>query len=121
MALVCRILVLVESDWAERLISEAFPLPKYELEIVRSADEAVARDRAARIDLLIVDSALISDKRVNLLRQSVPTLMIEPEYVRMDQEMSEAYEDVDRVRTAAEKLLRKNYFNWIVDALEYSS
>ena len=51
----------------------------------------------------------------------MPILFVEPEYVQAAVEEGNTAEESDRVRSAAEKLLRKNYINWIVDALEYSS
>ncbi len=121
MSLVCKTLVLVNNAEALRLVAQAFPHPKYELEFVDTLDEASARAVARRMDLFIVDSKYSNDPKIDSLTSCMPTMFVEPEYVQVTAGEGDAAEETDRMRTAAEKLLRKNYINWIVDALEYSS
>ncbi len=104
-----------------KLVAQAFPPPKYELKFVDSPEEAHAHAVSNRMDLFIVDSRFAGDPQTNSLRSYMPTMFLEAEYVRGEGEESTIEEESDRVRTAAETLLRKNYINWIVDALEYSS
>ena len=121
MSLVCKTLVLVGGTETLKLVAQAFPPPKYELEFVDTPEEASARAVSSRMDLFIVDSRFADDPRINSIRSYMPTMLMEPEYVRGEGEESSIMEESDRVRTAAERLLRKNYINWIIDALEYSS
>lgn len=121
MSLVCKTLVLIDNAEALKLVAQAFPHPKYELEFVDTVDEASARAVARRMDLLIVDSRYADDPKIDSLRSCMPTLFVEPEFVQVTAGESDTAEESDRMRTAAEKILRKNYINWIVDALEYSS
>ena len=121
MSLVCRTLVFIENSDTLKLIVRAFPHPKYELEFVDTAEEANARAISGKMDLFIVDSKYADDAKIDSLQSSMPILFVEPEYVQAAVEEGNTAEESDRVRSAAEKLLRKNYINWIVDALEYSS
>lgn len=120
MSLVCRTLVLIENVEILRVVVEAFPHPKYELEFVDSPDDAAAHAFTNRIDLFVVDSKFASDKEVISIRHNLPTLILKPECVHDNTEGFDAYEEAGRIRSSAQKLLRKNYINWIVDALEYS-
>ncbi|HUI31318.1 MAG TPA: hypothetical protein VLX91_14000 [Candidatus Acidoferrales bacterium] len=126
MSFVCRTLAFVENPETVRIVSEAFQRPKYELEFVGSLNETIPFTN--HIDLLVVDSQFLNDKRVATVRHHLPTLVIDPEYIQIGNtklsacgEESEPNVESEKVRIAAEKLLRKNYFNWIIDALEYSS
>lgn len=121
MSLVCKTLVLVGGTETLKLVAHAFPPPKYELEFVDTPAEAGARTVSGRMDLFIVDSRFADDPQINSIKSHMPTMFMETEYVRGKGEESTIMEESDRVRTAAEKLLRKNYINWIIDALEYSS
>ena len=109
-----------------RIVAEAFPRPRFNLEFADTLDESAPLTN--RIDLLVIDSAFLNDKRVEAVRHHLPTVIIEPEYIHAQLagspvcgEESETNEESERIRNAAEKLLRKSYFNWIIDALEYTS
>jgi len=109
-----------------RIVNAAFPRPKYELEFVGNLSGVIPSIN--HIDLFIVDSKLLNDKRIASIKHHLPTVVIEPEYVNTRSvvslacgEESDPAEESEKIRTAAEKLLRKNYFNWIIDALEYTS
>ena len=126
MPIVCRTLVYVERPETMKIVSAAFPRPKFELEFVGNLSGVVPPIN--HIDLFIVDSRLLSDKRVASIKHHLPTIIIEPEYVNTPRtvslacgEESDPTEESEKIRNAAEKLLRKNYFNWIIDALEYTS
>lgn len=121
MSLVCKTLVLIDNAETLKLVAQALPHPKYELEFVDTLEEASARAISGRMDLFIVDSKFAEDTRIDSLRNCTPTLFVDPEYVQVAAGESDTAEESDRVRSAAEKLLRKNYINWIIDALEYSS
>lgn len=121
MPLVCKTLVLIENAETLKIVAEAFPHPKYELEFVDSVEEATAHAFSNRLDLFVVDSKSASDEKVISIKRYMPTLVVEPEYVRVGGGEYDNYEEVDRIRNAAQKLLRKNYINWIIDVLEYSS
>lgn len=121
MSLVCKTLVLIENSVALKLVAKAFPHPKYELEFADTPEEASARAISGKMDLFIVDSQYADDPKIDSLKSCMPILFVEPEYVQAAAEDGDSAEESDRVRSAAEKLLRKNYINWIVDALEYSS
>lgn len=121
MSLVCKTLVLIDNAETLKLVAQAFPHPKYELEFIDTLEEASARAISGRMDLFIIDSKFADDSRIDSLRSCMPTLFVEPEYVRTDATGSDTAEESDRMRNAAEKLLRKNYIGWIIDALEYSS
>lgn len=121
MSLVCKTLVLVGGAETLRLVAQAFAPPKYELEFVDTPEEANARAVSGRMDLFIVDSRFADDSQINSIRSYMPTMFMETEYVRGQRKESTIMEESDRLRIAAEKLLRKNYINWIIDALEYSS
>jgi DNA-binding response OmpR family regulator len=56
MSLVCRTLVLIEDARTLKLVAQAFPPPKYELEFADTPEEASARAVSNRMDLFIVDS-----------------------------------------------------------------
>ncbi len=120
MSLVCKTLVLIESAETLKLVAKAFPHPKYELEFVDTLEEAHTRAISSRMDLFIVDSKFADDQRVDSVRNSMPTMFVESEYVHVGAGGDTTTEEPDRMRDAAEKLLRKNYINWIIDALEYS-
>lgn len=120
MSLVCRTLVFIKNPEALRLVAAALPQPKYELEFVNDVEEATAHVVSNRMDMFIVDSIYADDERVASLRQYVPTLFVEPDYKQVARKESVLYEESNRMRNAAEKLLRKNYIDWIIDALEYS-
>ena len=121
MSLVCKTLVLVESPETQRIVAHAFPHPKYELEFVSDSGEASAHASSTRMDLFIVDTKFAEDERLKNVKRSVPTLVVQPEYIKPVAEESDPYEEADKVRVAAQKLLRRNYINWIIDALEYTS
>ncbi len=121
MSLVCKILVLVGGTETLKLVAQAFPHPKYELEFVDTPEEASARAVSKRMDLFIVDSGFAGHPKIDSLRSYLPTMFIDPEYVNAGASGSTVSEESARVRGAAERLLRKNYINWIIDALEYSS
>jgi hypothetical protein len=121
MSLVCRTLVFIENSDTLKLIVRAFPHPKYELEFVDTPAEASARAITGRMDLFIVESKYADEPKIDSLKSSMPILFVEPEYVQTAAGDRDSGDEPDRVRSAAEKLLRKNYINWIVDALEYSS
>lgn len=121
MPLVCKTLVLIEDARALKLVARAFPYPKYELEFVDTPEEASARAVSNRMDLFIVDSKHADDPKIESLKCCMPTMFVQPEYVHVGAEEDTIAEESDRMRTAVEKLLRKNYINWIIDALEYSS
>ncbi len=126
MPIVCRTLVYVEKPETMKIIGDALSGPKYELEFLdRTGDEV---PKLNRVDLFIVDSKLLRDKRVVAIKHHIPTVIIEPQYVDSPKTVSPAcggvsdpFEESEKIRNAAEKMLRKNYFNWIIDALEYSS
>lgn len=121
MSLVCRTLVLIEDARTLKLVAQAFPPPKYELEFADTPEEASARAVSNRMDLFIVDSKYADDARVDSLRSCMPTMFVEPEYVQVEAGESAFAEESNRMRSAVEKLLRKNYISWIIDALDYSS
>ncbi len=120
MSLVCRTLVLIESEEALRVVAAAFPHSKYELEFVSNPGEAAALASSNRIDLFIVDSKFANEEEVISIRRNLPTLIVKPECVHVHTEGFDAYEEAGRIRSSVQKLLRKNYINWIVDALECS-
>ena len=126
MSIFCRTLAFVEKPETVKIVTEAFPRPKYELEFVDELNDTTPA--AHHVDLLVVDSKFINDKKVEAMRHHLPTIIIEPEFIHVSQkrslacgEESDTIEESEKIRVAAEKLLRKNYFNWIIDALEYSS
>ena len=126
MSIVCKTLAFVEKAETMKIVTEAFPRPRYELEFVDRLDEAIPLTN--HVDLLVVDSKFLSDKRVATIRHHLPTIIIEPEYTHVRHTGSTALggesntgEESERIRIAAERLLRKSYFNWIIDALEYTS
>ncbi len=121
MSLVCKTLVLIENSDTLKLIARAFPHPKYELEFVDTPEEASARAISGKMDLFIVDSMYADDPKIDSLKSCMPILFVQPEYVQTAAGEVDSGDEPDKVRSAAEKLLRKNYINWIVDALEYSS
>lgn len=120
MSIVCKTLVLIENAEMLRIVVQALPHPKYELEFADSLEEATAHAFPNRVDLFIIDSKFADDEKVISIERYIPTLIVEPEYTSVGGEELDTYEEVDRIKTAAEKLLRKNYINWIIDALEYS-
>ncbi len=121
MSLVCKTLVFLENRETMKIVARAFPHPKYELEFVDTVEAAAAHAVSNRMDLFIVDSKFAGDEKIDSLRRYMPTLFVEPDYTQAAEIESHLDEESDRMRTAAEKLLRKNYIGWIVDALEYSS
>ncbi|MCL4539778.1 MAG: hypothetical protein M1378_09330 [Bacteroidetes bacterium] len=121
MSLVCKTLVYVESSEILKIVAQSVPHPKYELEFVDNIEEATARAFSNHIDMFIVDSRFADDEKVNSIRHHVPTLVVEPEYTQVGGDEPDTFKEATRMKTAAEKLLRKNYINWIIDALEYSS
>ncbi len=121
MSLVCKTLVLVDSSELLRIVAQAFPSPKYELEFADNLEEATARVFSGYIDMFVVDTRYADDEMVHSIKHHVPTLVVEPEFVHPGGAESDEIKETTRMKTAAEKLLRKNYINWIVDALEYSS
>lgn len=121
MSLVCKTLVFMESPELLKIVTHAFPHPKYELEFADNLEEATARAFSNHIDMFIVDSKYADDTKVNSIRHHVPTLVVEPEFIHVGGDDPDTFKEATRMKTAAEKLLRKNYINWIIDALEYSS
>jgi len=121
MSLVCKTLVLVENVETLKVVATAFPHPKYELEFVDNFEEVHAHTSSNRPDMFIVDSKFAGDERLTSIKHSFPTLVVEPEYVSNQVKEINEFDEASRIRSAAEKLLRKNYINWIIDALEYSS
>jgi DNA-binding response OmpR family regulator len=121
MSLICKTLVLVENPETLKIVARAFPHPKYELEFVDTPEEASARALSNRMDLFIVDSGLAGNELIETVRRYMPTLYLEAEYTQIAERDGVLDEESDRMRAVAEKLLRKNYINWIVDALEYAS
>jgi hypothetical protein len=126
MSIVCKTLVLVGKPETMRIVTAAFPQPKYELEFIGSLSEAMPL--ANHVDLFVVDSKFLEDKRIVAIRNHLPTVIIEPEFVNVPRTVSlacgvesDTIKESEKIRIAAEKLLRKSYFNWIVDALEYTS
>ena len=126
MPIVCRTLVYVERPETIKIVSAAFPRPKFELEFVGSLSGVIPPTN--HIDLFIVDAKLLNDKRIASIKHHLPTIVIEPEYVNSPRtvslvcgEESDPIEESEKIRSAADRLLRKNYFNWIIDALEYTS
>ncbi len=126
MPIVCKTLVYVERPETMRIISAAFPRPKFELEFVGNLSGVIPPIND--VDLFIVDSKLLNDRKIASIKHHLPTVVIEPEYVSSRSvvslacgEESDPTEESEKIRNAAEKLLRKNYFNWIIDALEYTS
>ena len=120
MSLVCRTLVLIENDDTLKVVAAAFPHPKYELEFVDNPGEAAELAFSNRIDLFVVDSKFANDEDVISIRRNLPTLIVKPECVHVRTDGFDAYEEAGRIRSSAQKLLRKNYINRIVDALEWS-
>lgn len=121
MSLVCRTLVFIPHPETLKIVAQAFPNSKYELEFVNNVEEATAHAVSSRMDLFIVDARFAEDDKVDNIRRCVPTLFVEPEYMQAKDGECSPGEESDRMRNAAEKLLRKNYIGWIIDALEYSS
>lgn len=121
MSLVCKTLVFIRNPETLKIVARALPQPKYELEFVDNIGEAATHVVSSRMDLFIVDSRLAEDEKIDNIRRCVPTLLVEPEYMQAGDEVYSPGEESDRMRNAAEKLLRKNYISWIIDALEYSS
>ncbi len=133
MKLVCKTLAFVERPETVKIVTQAFPNPQFELEFVNDSDETIPL--TSRADLFVVDSKFLNDKRVAAIKHHLPTVVIEPEYIHLSPcqtaassegslacgEKSDTNKESEKIRIAAEKLLRKNYFNWIIDALEYSS
>lgn len=111
------------------MVAEAFPPPQYELEFVDSLDEIMAHASTKHIDMFIVDSKFAGDEKMNLIRRNVPTMIVEQEYVEeapakgkpssYESTGFDAFEEIGKIKTAADKLLHENYINWIVNALEY--
>jgi len=126
MSIVCKTLVLVEKPETLKIVTAAFPRPKYELEFIGNLGEAMPF--VNHIDLFVVDSKFLEDKRVAAIRHHLPTVIIEPEFVNVPRTVSlacgvesDTIKESEKIRIAAERLLRKSYFNWIIDALEYTS
>ncbi len=131
MSLVCKTLVLVESTGLLRMVARAFPAPKYELEFVDNLDEAIAHTSREHTDMFVVDSKFASDDGIGSIKRSIPTMIVEQEYLEGgnssgssnpgESDGFDMFEEADKMKVAADKLLRKNYINWVVNALEYSS
>ncbi len=121
MSLVCKTLVFIPNPETLKIVAQAFPHPKYELEFADNIEEATAHAVSSRMDLFIVDSRFAEDQKVDTIRRCVPTLFVEPEFTQADNGECSPDEESYRMRKAAERLLRKNYISWIIDALEYSS
>ena len=129
MSLVCKTLVLAEDGELLKMIAEAFPPPRYELEFVDSLDEVVAHASSKHTDMLIVDSKFAGGDQMDLVKRNVPTMIVEQEYSVEDSSNNksssqegtafDAFEEIGKIKSAADKLLHANYINWIVNALEY--
>lgn len=122
----CKTLAIIEKPETIKIVASAFSKPKYKLEFVNEVSDALTTND--HIDLLVVDSKFLNDKKVESIRHHLPTVIIEPEYIQIPHKRSlpcgdesDHSEQSEKIRIAAEKLLRKNYFNWIIDALEHSS
>ncbi|MGO9482712.1 MAG: hypothetical protein ACLP05_13160 [Candidatus Kryptoniota bacterium] len=124
MSIVCKSLVLIESPEVLRMIVEAFPHPKYDLEFADNLDDAAAQVSSKGVDMFIVDSKFVGDEKVDFIRRNIPTMVVEQEYDSPSISHEDGFdlaEEAGKIKIAADDLLRKNYINWIIDALEYSS
>jgi len=130
MSLVCKTLVLVEGNEILKMILEAFPPPKYEMEFVDSFAEAVAHASSDHIDMFIVDSKFTDSQEMDFFKRNIPTMIVEQEYVErvsatdgsdsLDDVGFDRFEEINKLKSAADGVLRKHYINWIANALEYS-
>ncbi|HEY9167759.1 MAG TPA: hypothetical protein VIS48_16520 [Candidatus Kryptonia bacterium] len=121
MSLVCKTLVLIEDEPTLEVVRAAFRQPKYELHFVSSLDEATSCILALRMDLFIVDARMQKEERIKSIVDKLPTLIIEADHVQKCHGLDTSGDEVNKIRMAAGRLLRKNYFDWILDALEYTS
>ncbi len=117
MSLFCKTLVLIDNPELVRVVAEAFPHPKYELEFAENLDDAASLAFSEYVDLFIVDSANAESEKLAPIRKVLPTLIIEPDIGQsgIDKDINT---EVHRLRGVAQKLLRKHYINWIIDTLE---
>jgi hypothetical protein len=122
MSIACRTLVFVEKPELMQIVARALPLPNYELEFIQSIEET--DHLADRVELLVVDSKFLEDKKIAEMRRHIPTVVIESEILRVPTresvacgDESDPKEESERIRNTAEKLLRKDYFDRIIDAL----
>ena len=128
MSLVCKTLVLVESPQVLKMIAEAFPPSRYDLEFVDDLEGAVERISSKHVDMVIIDSKFTCGEEMNSIKRAIPTMIVEQDYVEENFDANklspsggvfDTFEEVAKIKTAGDKLLRKNYINWIVNALEY--
>ncbi len=117
MSLFCKTLVLIDNPDVIKVVTEAFPQPKYELQFAENLDEAASLAISDYVDLFIVDSLNAGNEKLVPVRKYLPTLVVEPEYVQLGVDKDFTTE-VNKLRNVAQKLLRKSYINWIIDTLE---
>lgn len=117
MSLFCKTLVLIENPDVIRVVAEAFPHPKYELEFAENLEDAASLAFSSGVDLFIVDSANAKSEKLVSIKNSFPTLIVEPEFIQGG--VSKDFNtEVNRLRGVAQQLLRKSYIDWIIDTLE---
>ena len=125
MSFVCRTLAFVERRETKEIVAGAFARPKYELEFVDNLNEGIPITNHS--DLFVVESQFLNDERVATIKHHLPTVIVDAECIRVMQRPvtyggeGSTIQESEKIRIAAEKLLRKSYFNWLVDALEYTS
>jgi hypothetical protein len=125
MSNVCRTLVVAEEPEVVEVVSKALPASKFDLRFVHAVEDVDQFEEA--VDLLVVDSEFLEDRKIEAMKRRLPTVVVDSgfahfppnEFVACGEE-SDLKKESKKVRIAAERLLRKIYFNWIVDALEYS-
>ncbi|MGC8594287.1 MAG: hypothetical protein ACP5US_04190 [Candidatus Kryptoniota bacterium] len=121
MLIVCKTLVLVERKETAEIVSKALELPKFETVFTWSPMEARLFLEANPVDLFVVSASFRNNCTVRDLASGIPTLYIEASYIPLNQSNWSTTEEAARVKASAERLLRKNYINWVVDALEYTN
>jgi len=119
MLIVCKTLVLVERKETARIVSKALEPPKFETIFASTPLEAKSFLESNTFDLFVVSASFRNDNTVHNLASGVPTLYVEASYVSEDQVDLSPMEEAAKIKTSAERLLRKNYINWVVYALEY--
>lgn len=121
MIIVCKTLVLLEGKEIARIVSKALEPPKFETFYAWTPAEAQSFLKSNTVDLFVVSTSFRNENKVRNISGEVPTLYIEPDYVGEGNSDLNQIEEAAKIKTSAERLLRKNYINWVVDALEYEN
>jgi hypothetical protein len=124
MPFVCKVLVLEDNAEALKMIAEAFVHPRYELEFAHDLDEAISQVLLKWTDILVVDSEFIGESKMEPILKTIPTVIVERESVSLRDNQIEEFDrsmEIEKVKTAAKVLLRKNHINWMIEELGSST